>query len=157
MNIFKSILESTLLPKLFDLIDGLHTSEEEKLLAKLETQKLQSALLEKIIEASAQELSAQKDILVAEIQGKSWMQRNWRPILMLTIVAIIVNNYILFPYAGAIFPDVIKVLDLPSELWTLMTIGVGGYIGGRTVEKIANNVGSLNVLKTSDKNNNTQE
>jgi len=26
-------------------------------------------------------------------------------------------------------------LDLPERLWDLMTLGVGGYVGGRTVEK----------------------
>ena len=26
-------------------------------------------------------------------------------------------------------------LDLPERLWDLMTLGVGGYVGGRTIEK----------------------
>ena len=29
-----------------------------------------------------------------------------------------------------------RVLDLPDKLWALMEIGVGGYILGRTAEKI---------------------
>lgn len=76
----------------------------------------------------------QADVLVAEISGKSWLQRNWRPILMLTVVAIIANNYILFPYLS-LFTDEVIVLELPEKLYNLMTVGVGGYIVGRSVEK----------------------
>ncbi|MBI5238441.1 MAG: hypothetical protein HY887_08485 [Deltaproteobacteria bacterium] len=45
------------------------------------------------------------------------------------------NNYILYPYLS-IFTDNVRVLDLPDKLWQLMEIGVGGYILGRTAEKI---------------------
>jgi hypothetical protein len=36
----------------------------------------------------------------------------------------------------SIFADKASALDLPERLWTLMEIGVGGYILGRTAEKI---------------------
>ena len=85
----------------------------------------------------AQQLEASKDIILAESNG-SWMQRNWRPTLMLSIVAIIVNNYILLPWL-TIFGIAAPELDLPSELYTLMTTGVGGYVITRSAEKIANN------------------
>lgn len=84
-------------------------------------------LIEKEIEAKAQ-------VLVAEISGQSWLQRSWRPILMLSITAIVVNNYILYPYL-ALFGIPATALELPDKLWNLMTLGVGGYIVGRTVEK----------------------
>lgn len=79
---------------------------------------------------------AQRDIVVAEAQGESWLQRNWRPILMLSIVAIVVNNYLLVPWIG-VFGYAAPILELPSELFNLMTVGVGGYIVGRSGEKIA--------------------
>lgn len=78
---------------------------------------------------------AQGQIVIAEAQGQSWLQRNWRPLLMLTIIIIVANNYILYPYLS-MFTDKAQVLNLPSELWSLMQIGIGGYIVGRTVEKI---------------------
>lgn len=56
-------------------------------------------------------------------------------IKMLVIICIVANNYILYPYLS-IFTDKVRVLDLPDRLWTLMEIGVGGYILGRTAEKI---------------------
>jgi hypothetical protein len=79
-------------------------------------------------------INAQMNVLVAEIQGKSWLQRSWRPILMLTIVAIVANNYIIYPYLS-LFSDRAMILELPEKLYNLMSIGVGGYIVGRSTEK----------------------
>jgi len=80
------------------------------------------------------ELEAKTKIILAESQGDKW-QRRWRPTLMYACIAIIVNNYILQPYLAAIFNWSVT-LDLPDKLWTLMTVGVGGYITSRGVEKI---------------------
>jgi len=99
---------------------------------------IQQKLLElegKATDADNQVRELKTRILIAEIQGQSWMQQNWRPILMLTIVAIVANNYILVPYL-TLFGMKAQVLDLPEKLWSLMTLGVGGYIVGRSGEKI---------------------
>lgn len=80
-------------------------------------------------------VQAQASIILAEAQGDSWLQRNWRPLLMLTCILIIFNNYVMSPYLAAIFGWKV-VLELPSGLWALLNVGVGGYIAGRTVEKI---------------------
>jgi len=90
-------------------------------------------------ELDAKVNALKSSIVLAEIQGKSWLQRNWRPLLMSVIIVIVANNYILFPYAS-IFTDKVTILVLPDKLWNLMTIGVGGYIGGRSLEKIASKI-----------------
>ena len=54
---------------------------------------------------------------------------------MLAFVAIIVNNYILVPYAVA-FGASVPMLEIPPGMWGLLTVGIGGYIGGRTYEKV---------------------
>lgn len=102
--------------------------------SKDKKRELHAAVSQAILQHSTDIVKAQAGVITAEIQGRSWMQRNWRPILMLSIVAILVNNYILLPYAQA-FGLPIQLLDLPPSLLGLMTIGVGGYIGGRTYEK----------------------
>ena len=78
-----------------------------------------------------EEIKAQAQIITAEIQSQSWLAANWRPILMLTIVAIIANNYIIYPYLS-MFTDKAVILELPQDLYDLMKIGVGGYIVGRS-------------------------
>ncbi len=125
-----------LLPTLFQGLDKLFTSDDERAKAQAEIQRIQNEITAKVIEYESAQLSAQKDIIIAEAKGESWLQRNWRPILMLTIVAIIANNYILYPYISLFMPGRAVMLELPDGLWTLMQVGVGGYIGGRTLEKL---------------------
>ena len=79
----------------------------------------------------------QASIIKAEATGGSWIQRSWRPILMLVIIAIIANNYIFFPYLSAFGIEQAVMLDLPEQLWGLIKIGVGGYVVGRSGEKFA--------------------
>jgi hypothetical protein len=38
------------------------------------------------------------------------------------------------------FTDKAIVLELPDKLWNLMLVGVGGYIAGRTGEKITDTI-----------------
>ena len=89
----------------------------------------------RLIELDKAITDARSNVIMAEAQGQSWLQRNWRPLLMLVIICIVANNYILYPYLS-IFTDKVRVLDLPDRLWQLMEIGVGGYILGRTAEKM---------------------
>jgi hypothetical protein len=75
-------------------------------------------------------------IILAEAKSEHFLTASWRPILMLTITAIIAWNYLLGPLVSAIFMFNL-VLELPSEMWTLLTVGVGGYTVGRSAEKVA--------------------
>ena len=93
-----------------------------------------SELMNIMVKAQAEEMKAKSQVVIAEAKGESWMQRNWRPVLMFTFIALIINNFILVPYMAAVGLP-IAPLPLPTEMWTLLTIGVGGYIGGRSYEK----------------------
>lgn len=93
------------------------------------------ALQTMVHERESKLIDAQREIIVAEAKGESWLQRNWRPILMLTIVAIVANNYLLFPYLS-LFTTKTVILQLPDKLWSLMQIGVGGYVIGRSAEHV---------------------
>jgi len=105
---------------------------------------LKAAIKDRILVQNHEEtltiLKGQIDIVLAETRGK-WLQRNWRPLLMLTVIGIIFNNYVLFPYLS-MFTTKATMLTLPKGLWALLNIGVGGYIAGRTVEKVKLNGGS---------------
>ena len=126
------------------LIDDLHTSKEEKMVLQAKFMELQTAMAVNALEYEKAIIESKKEIIVAEAKGQSWIQRNWRPILMLTIVAIVFNNYVLFPYLS-MFTDKAVMLKLPNGLWALMTTGVGGYIVGRSAEKIV--PGAVKALK----------
>lgn len=55
---------------------------------------------------------------------------------MLVIILIIANNYVVAPYIGLFLPERELILELPGGLWALLNVGVGGYVGGRSAEKI---------------------
>jgi hypothetical protein len=102
--------------------------------------KLKAALQQQIMQVTHNEfielLKAQTAIILSESQG-GWLQRNWRPLLMATFMVIIANNYIVHPYLSLFFPGKSLLLTLPPEMWSLLKIGVGGYVVGRSVEKIS--------------------
>jgi len=74
-------------------------------------------------------------IVLEEAKSGNWLTSAWRPILMLVIIAIIAMNYLVFPIIGIFYPEMIR-LELPVELWNLLTVGVGGYVVGRSGEKM---------------------
>jgi hypothetical protein len=89
-------------------------------------------------------LEAQTAIITTEMKG-NWLQRSWRPILMLVIIMIVANNYLLMPFITAATGWGI-VLELPAQLWNVLTVGVGGYVAGRSGEKI------VSILNKKDSN-----
>lgn len=105
---------------------------EDKDQAAKAAQELRIAMLEH--EQTAQKVA--RDVVVAEANSKHWVTSAWRPITMLTFVAIVANNYILAPYLDLFF-EAGLVLEMPDQLWSLIQIGLGGYVVGRSGEKIA--------------------
>jgi len=109
-----------------DVIDDLFTSDEERANAKikvLEVLKQQQLELQKL----------QTEIIVAEASG-NWLQRSWRPILMLSFGFIVI--YVKF--VAPLFD--LKIPELENEFWGLLQIGIGGYVVGRSAEKIADKI-----------------
>lgn len=100
-----------------------------------EKEKAKVKLAELAAKGELAELEGSLKAILAEMNG-NWLQRSWRPILMLTIVAIVANNYLLYPYISLFWTNA-PVLELPDKLWNLMQIGLGGYVAGRSAEKIA--------------------
>jgi len=94
----------------------------------------QKELTTKVIAYSENEITQRVNVITAEAKGDSWLQRNWRPITMLTFVFIIANNYILFPYIQ-LFGGTATLLSIPPDMWDLIKLGLGGYVVGRSVEK----------------------
>ena len=116
-----------------ELVDDLHTSEEEKLLIRSKVYELQSGFAAQMLDYEGKVVKAKADIVKAEAEGQSWLQRNWRPITMLTFLVLVVCDAF-----GLL------AFRLAGEAWTLLQIGLGGYVIGRSAEKIVPKVaGSL--------------
>ena len=85
-----------------------------------------ASLLDEVVKTVAARLVA------AEAGGQSWLQRNWRPLTMLAfLVLVIADSFGLLAFR------------LSAEAWQLLQIGLGGYVVGRSVEKIVPRLGQL--------------
>lgn len=109
-------------------------SPEQK--AKLEAglQAYQLEMSKQMNDYSTAIIESQSKIIQAEANSGSWLAQNWRPITMLVFVIIIANNYIIYPYLS-MFTDKATMLNIPDDMWSLLKIGLGGYVVGRSVEK----------------------
>ena len=94
------------------------------------TQKAQAqlALLEMAQKGELAEFSARADIVKTEAASENWLTASWRPILMLTFGALIVARW--FGWAA---PNLSEAEYL--KLWSIVELGLGGYVIGRSVEK----------------------
>jgi len=90
-------------------------------------------------EQTAQEVA--RDVVVAEAKSDHWLTSAWRPITMLVFVSIVANNYIIAPYVDLFF-DAGLQLEVPDAMWELIKVGLGGYVVGRSAEKVADKVRS---------------
>lgn len=122
-----------------DVVTKYIEREESRKLAEAELQRAQNEAVLKIVDYIQTVIKSKTELIKAEIQGH-FFQRNWRPAFSWTVVLIIANNYLVAPYVNTFFgPDTLPVLMLPDELFTLFTIAFGGYIVGRSGEKILQN------------------
>ena len=127
---------------LVDLIDDLHTSDEEKLAAKQKLFEAQVGFYVKVMDFEARQLEVQGKIVEAEAKSENFITASWRPIVMLTFAGLVVARW--FGYSA---PDI--PLEIEAQLWTLLQIGLGGYVAGRSLEKIATTVGQVITQKTA--------
>jgi len=112
---------------------------QEKLKAQLQTQLLQS---------NTQELQAAAKIIEAEAKA-GWFASSWRPLLMYVLIFILVWNYVIGPVIK-VFTGAIISFELPGDVWTLLNVGLGGYVIGRSAESVARTMASRPVNKEQE-------
>ena len=98
-------------------------------------EKLKAQLNQQLLQSSTEELKAAASIVEAEAKA-GWFTASWRPLLMYVLIFILIWNYILGPIVKFFFAAAITI-DLPGDVWTLLQIGLGGYVVGRSGESIA--------------------
>jgi len=109
----KKILEffgTKVFKQIGDVVDELFTSDEERIRAKNEIFKV---LQEKELELQ----KMQTEIIVAEAKG-NWLQRSWRPILMLSFGFIIIYTKFISQLSSHLITP-----ELEPEFWSLLEIG----------------------------------
>jgi hypothetical protein len=84
----------------------------------------------KMLQMYSSLMEAQSQIIMAEANGQSWLQRNWRPLVMIFFAFII--GMIFF---GKTPPGVTEEVQI--ELMGLLKIGLGGYVVAQSAEVVA--------------------
>jgi hypothetical protein len=87
-------------------------------------------MLEMAQKGELAELSARAEIVKTEAASQSWLASSWRPITMLVFTGLIVARWF-----GWSAPNLSEAEYL--KLWDIVELGLGGYVIGRSVEKIA--------------------
>lgn len=106
--------------KVLDVVDQVVEDKDQAAKLKFDIQK-------KLMETKTSELEAQAKIVLAEAQG-SWLQRNWRPMLMVTFAGLVVAHWF-----GWTAPDIPE--SVQNSLLNIVMVGVGGYVASRGAEK----------------------
>lgn len=106
---------------LLDADRARYQSEAEK--AKSEASKVESA----------------SSVIRSETESDSWMAKNWRPFLMFFFMGLIAWGAVINPLLRAIlnaFGVDLVVYQTPPQIWDIIWVCVGGYVIGRSGEKM---------------------
>lgn len=115
-------LAGTLLPGIFKIVDKAVPDKDKAADIKLQIQTM-------MFQGDMEELKQAAAIITAEANGESWLQRNWRPLTMINFL-ILVNAY----WLGYTPPNITP--DMLASIFGLIKIGLGGYVIGRSAEKV---------------------
>ena len=118
-----------LVPILGDAIRRLFPDPAEAAKAQAELNNALMANAAKIEEAAA-------SIIADEAKSEHWLASSWRPLVMLTFTALIVARWLGYSAPGISEVEVLK-------LWDIVQLGLGGYVIGRSAEKIVPQIAEM--------------
>lgn len=117
------LLIPALAPILGKVVGNLFPDPEQKAKAEQE-------VLVQLMQHQQQIETAAASIIQAEAASSHWLAANWRPITMLVFLGLIVARW--FGWAA---PNLAEAEYI--KLWSIVEFGLGGYVVGRSAEKIA--------------------
>lgn len=123
-----------LIPFVGEIIDRIVPDKNEQARMKMEA-------FTALQQQDMQTWIAKADIVKAEAASSNWLTSSWRPITMLTFVGLIVARMLGYTAPGVNESEYLM-------LWELIKLGLGGYVIGRSVEKVTPGlVGALKDLR----------
>lgn len=98
----------------------------------MELTSLQNQVAMKVLTYEQRLMESRASVINSEAKGDSWLQRSWRPVTMLTFLSLVVG-------------DSMGWLSNPlaPQAWSLLQLGLGGYVVGRSGEKITKAIGAM--------------
>jgi len=125
MSIFSGIANfiSGIFKPAADLVDNLHTSDEEKLVLRNKFAEIQAEVNTKIIDYQMKVTELENTVRLAELSSHHWLAANWRPMSAILLVVSTVTMSIIG-------------IEIPQAMQSLTNVFVPGYGGFRMVEKV---------------------
>ena len=81
------------------------------------------------LQAYIQVMQARLSVIQAEATSEHFLTANWRPIVMLVFTGLIVARWFGLSAEGITEREYI-------EIWEILKLGIGGYVVGRSAEKV---------------------
>lgn len=94
---------------------------------------IKNALVENVGDLYIKMIETKAEVVKLEAGGNS-LQRNWRPVIMLAFGFIVMYSKFIAPAFG--LPNT----ELEPDFWSLLNLGIGGYVVGRSGEKIVSSI-----------------
>lgn len=110
-----------------DVLKTIDVSGNDKRKLENAFSEMQATLYTQVVELEKAKLEAHSKIIAAESQSASWIGRNWRPTVSLTLVVMCILS-------------TFDLLTLTEQFWELTMLLVTGHSASRGFEKIANTV-----------------
>jgi hypothetical protein len=127
----------TILPFIGKALESVFSVVDKLVVDKDARERLKADIQTRILVQDAQELenliASQREIIIAEAKGEGWLQRSWRPLLMLWFAGL-VGAY----WVGWTAPNLPENAVL--SLLGIVQFGIGGYVVGRSGEKIVSTI-----------------
>ena len=133
---FDKILGSVIAP-IGGIIDDLHFSGEEKAELKTKINGQVLSILPKILAYERDLIKEKASIIRAELADGNLISKSWRPLVMLIFTGLLVMTYM--GWADSSITEKQQI-----ELLGIIKFGLGGYIVGRSAEKVVGK--GLNML-----------
>ena len=121
-----------MLEKLQKLIGNLKALVEQHVQDNNANESILEAIKEVDVESSKRIVNCEAQLIKCKknTEQAHWLTRLWRPITMLSFVLII----LLHSFGW------LAIKEIDPKMWTLIQIGLGGYVVGRSAEKIVDKV-----------------
>lgn len=104
-------------------------------------QQLQAQLQDALLKAQGDLLQASKEVMVADAQQDDKFTKRARPSVVYWSMAF-ASFIAIAGLFGAAQPILDALKQIPSDLWTLMTVGIGAFGVSRGVEKGISTLGA---------------
>ena len=118
------------IPVIGDIIKEIGSTVKKAIPDKDQADRLVTDITGVFIKFQSDLVKQQGETIRAEVHSKSWLARNWRPITMLTFLALVAAHWLGYTAENVTENEVLSMMNL-------IKIGLGGYVVGRSAEKIA--------------------